>query len=208
MRMDRRLLLKKLGLGSLILGSSSTSIDRFVLPAMAEAEINFHFLSMSVAGPEGTPKSPRHHNFMSGDGKFDPSRPGSRVVGGGSYVHWLFPGRNPLPGEPPLPVVASGTWRAARLVSYKEIGRFGVQAGGTLEMVADIFQVIPSKAVFRGARLTLICNLPPAGLFTGHEEGYELSLPGTDYSPGGTLGTFHPIVPPTGLTAFSTVPIL
>ncbi len=84
----------------------------------------------------------------------------------------------------------------------------GVQAGGTLEMVADIFQVIPSKAVFRGARLTLICNLPAAGLFTGHEEGYELSLPGTDYSPGGTPGPFYPVVPPLGVTAFSTEPIL
>ncbi|MDR7415164.1 MAG: hypothetical protein QN193_05480 [Armatimonadota bacterium] len=51
--------------------------------------------------------------------------------------------------------------------------------------------------------LTIYCNLPPAGLQTGEIEGYTLSIPGTDFSAGGTPGPFRQILPGgTGLTVF------
>ncbi len=144
---------------------------------------------------------------MVGDGKFDPAKPGSEVGGGGWYVHFLFPSRNPLPGERPLTIVASGIWKARRLVCYKEIGTCGAEAGGVLEMEIDLRREIPTKAVTPEARVKVFCNIPPTGLYTGHEEGFILSIPGTDFAPVRRPGPFDSLVPPRGLTAFSIMPI-
>ena len=75
--------------------------------------------------------------------------------------------------------MASGTWEARSLVSYKQIGKYGVAAAGIAEIVVDISQEMPSRAVIKGASLRVVCNLRPAGLIN----------PGQiyDMSPGGWL---------------------
>jgi len=42
------------------------------------------------------------------------------------------------------------------------------------------------------------------GLDTGQDEGARLEIPGTPFSGGGLFGPFLPLVPPVGLTAFTT----
>lgn len=76
-------------------------------------------------------------------------------------------------------------------------------ASGIAELVIDIFRQIPSPAVFRGAVLTIYCNIGAAALQTGNIEGYTLAIPGTDFSAGGTPGPFRQVPPGgTGLTIF------
>ena len=225
MKMDRRDFLKKAGLGSIALASLPAFVDTLAAPAWAQGRTNFHFFALSVAGPQGaqppaTPTSPQHQLVMSGDGNFDPSQVASKVTGGGFFLHWLFPGAAPPPGGTPLPLVASGTWGNGRLVSYKQIGTFGVQGAGVLELVIDLFRELPSKATIRGARLKVVCHIGAAGLINpGELEGFTLSIPGTDFSAGGTPGPFTPVggfpargpgqsgPPGIGITAFSVVPI-
>lgn len=210
MKMDRREFLRKAGLGSITLASFPTLIDALATPARAQAGdlTYFHFWTQSAAGPAGTPASPQHRLFMGGEVRFDAGRPGSQAFGGGAYVHYLFPGANPPTGGTPLPIVSSGVWKPRLLVSYQKFAAWGVGTAGIAELVIDLFGEIPSKAVVRGARLRYICNIGGAGITTGDEEGFFLSVPGTDFFTGATPGPFRPLVPPTGPTSpFVTVPI-
>lgn len=206
MKIDRRAFLKQAGLGSAALAALPAFVDMFSAPAQAAAgEMETIFASVSAAGPPGTPASPRNHIVMGGDVKYNPRQPASEVRGGGFYVHYLFPGRNPLPGEPTLSIVAAGTWKARLLVSSHQIGSFGVLAAGTVEFVVDLLREVPSPAVIRGAKLKITCNLGPAALSTGEPEGYFLSIPATEFSAGGTFGPFAPLAPVVGTNLISTV---
>ncbi len=204
MKMDRREFLRKAGLGSVALASLPALANALAKPAWAQGRRGFTFDALNRAGPEGTPDRPAHTLIMAGQGHFDPAKVGSQAEGGGYYVHTT------LPGALPRPIVASGTWRARLLVSYKEIGTWGVFAAGIAEMVVDLFTQVPSPAVIRGARLKVVCNIGPAGLVNpGEIEGYTLSVPGTDFFTGATPGPFQAIPPGgVGLTVFSTAPIL
>ncbi len=216
MKMERRELLRKAGLGSLALASLPKMLDVLAAPVWAEGQTNFHFIALSLAGPPGTPTAQQHSLIMGGQGRFNPDRVGSQVEGGGVFVHFTSPGANPPPGGTPLPVVASGSWAARLLVSYKQIGMYGAAAAGVLDMVIDLHREIPSKAVIRGATLKVVCNIGPAGLVTGEREGFFLSIPGTDFGAGGKPGPFVPfgpvppppapaIAPGIGVTLFSIV---
>jgi hypothetical protein len=159
-------------------------------------------LAVSAAGPEGGPRVPRNQIFMSGDGAFDPDR--REAQGGGFYVHFLFPGRVPLPGEVALPIIASGTWKARRVEKYDEVGLWGLEAGASLVMTIDLWRQIPTKTVIRDARLEIISIPPFAGLATNDSRvGYTLTIPGTEFAHGGPIGPFAPLDPPIGVAAFS-----
>lgn len=208
MKMHRRDFLGKAAWGSIVLASLPKWVDALATPVLAQGQTGFTFLAFSAAGPAGTPTSPQHRIAVGGTGKFDPSRAGSEVEGGGAFNHHLFPGSNPPAGGTPLTVVASGTWQARRLVSYKQIGTWGVLAAGILEMVVDLFGQTPSRTTVRGARLKVVCNIGPAGLVNpGEAEGFLLSIPGTDFFTGATPGPFVPIpipgTPGLGLTIFT-----
>ena len=226
MKIGRRRFLKKAGLGSAVLASLPMLADALAKPAWAQGRTNFHFFCLSVAGPQGaqpaaTPAAPQHAMIMAGQGDFDPSQAASRVSGGGLFVHFTFPGAAPPPGGAPLPVVASGMWGNGRLVSYRQIGTFGVQGAGVLELVVDLMREMPSKTVIRGARLKIVCHIGPAGLVNpGELEGFTLSIPGTEFFTGGTPGPFTPLggfptargpgqlgAPGLGITGFSVLPV-
>ncbi len=194
--MDRREFLKKVGLGSLALGSLPTLVDMAAKPALAANHRGFRFLAISSAGPQ-------HLIAMGGQGVFEPSRGASSPVeGGGSYFHFSPAAR------PPFPLVAAGTWKARLLVSYREIGTYGGAAAGIVEFVIDIFRQQPSPATIRGALLRMHCNLGPGGLQTGETEGYVLSVPGTEFSAGGTPGPFRPIPSPPPAGSFGLTVLL
>ena len=200
MEADRREFLKNIGLGSIALGSFPTLLWMLSTPAQAQGGVNFHFVTVAGAGSgENT-----HRMASFGQGHFDP-RPGSRVEGRGGFFHF-----RPA-ASPPFPLVASGRWEARLLVSFKQLGTYGIAAAGIAEVVADIFRDVPSPAVIRGAALTIVCNLRPAGLVNpGEIEGVKWDIPGTDFAAGGTPGPFRQIPSPdpagsVGLTVFTTV---
>lgn len=134
---------------------------------------------------------------MSGDGRVTPSN----AVGGGSFVHFLFPGSNPPVGGTPPTIVATGTWKAKRLVSFNLIGTWGVFGAGILEM---LIRLVPDGGPVTQAMLKVVCNIGAAGLSTGQEEGFELAIPGTQFAEGGSPGPFKSFVPALGLSVFST----
>ena len=226
-KIDRRAFLRKAGVGSIALASLPSLIESMKSPAEAQAagQGNYHFVCLAVGGPQGaqpagTPAAPQHVLLISGDGSFDPARVASPVSGGGMYVHTTFPGAAPPPGGTPLPVVASGTWGNGRLVSYLPNKSWGAQGTGVLNMVIDLFQEIPAKRVIRGAALKVVCVSGLAGVaIPGELEGITLSVPGTDFSAGGTPGPFTPTggraapgpgllgAPGVGITTFSILPI-
>jgi hypothetical protein len=181
---ERRELFKRAGIGSAALAS---------FPALAGAawaeddddgggRRRFYFQAASgqaatIGGGESV--------LMGGCGSF-----GARSVrGGGEFVH--FDGTK----IPSPDVIATGSWKATRFSSFKEIGTFGVGVAGILEMG---IKLIPCEGPpVRGARLKIVCNIGVAGLVTDpfQEEGFTLTVPG--------LATFSPFTPPAGLTFFT-----
>ncbi len=202
MKVNRRDLLKKAGLGSLVLASLPKLGDALATPVWAQTPgvLNYHIATQSFAGPPGTPAAPQDRIQIYGQGAFR----SSGLTGGGGWNHVKFPGANPPKGGPPLPIVAGGAWQAKQFISFNELGRYGVVVAGVLEMVVDLLREIPSPATIRGARLKVICNIGFAGLQTGQEEGIVLSIPGTSFFTGEKPGPFEPI-PMVGLTAFTSV---
>ncbi len=105
--------------------------------------------------------------------------------GGGSYV--LFDQATPVPKK----LLAFGDWRARRVLAYdtKGLGSYGTIQPAILTLRADFDNLV------EGATLELICNVGPAGLATGEEEGWVLE--DTPY------GTFMPLSPVIGITHLS-----
>lgn len=180
--MDRRAFLKKAGLTTL---ATTSGLGALAGVAGAHAEqINFHFLTIS-ANRAGTPDG----LAMSGDGHVT----ADGVAGSGSFLHFL-------PGPPPAEIVGQGTWKARRLVSFHEEGRWGIFLSGTAVMEVVL---VPEGGGRIPAELTVNCNLGPAGISTGLPEGVFLDIPTLD---GRFEPTTFPDTPfPLGLTVFTTV---
>jgi hypothetical protein len=61
--------------------------------------------------------------------------------------------------------------------------------------------LIPKGGPVILATLELICNIGAAGLSTGEEEGFILTIPGAPFGP---FVPLMPAVPSSGLTIFTT----
>jgi hypothetical protein len=112
-----------------------------------------------------------------------------RVRGGGEFIH--FDGTR---FGDPNNVIATGSWKARRFLSFHEQGTWGVGVSGILQMQ---IKLIPCDGpVIRGAKLEIVCNLLPAGISNpGTTEGYTLEVPG--------LAPFRAFMPNIGLTLFT-----
>ena len=55
--------------------------------------------------------------------------------------------------------------------------------------------LVPNSGPVIPATLEVVCNIPPAGLFTGNPEGFKLTIPGD---------VFVPLGPPLGITWFTS----
>jgi hypothetical protein len=192
--MNRRELLKKAGLGSVGLVS---------LPLLAEAanaaggQPSFHFVSLSGAK---TVDGIAHRVFMAGDGLIN----SANVVGGGIFWHADGAHGDPAHGVP-RPLLAWGSWKATGLIDYTQIGTYGSQAAGRLEMEINLVRDFPSPAVIP-AMLEVVCNSGfPGFVNPGLDEGFYLEIPGTIFVEGGAGGVFEPLSPTTGITTFSVV---
>lgn len=181
--MDRRRFLKHLGLGTLAAGSTPTLVAMFTTSGLADDRpTNFHF-DCQAKGP--TVGGVVHRVAMGGDGKITDTE----VVGDGAFIH--FNGNPLLPF--PKPLIASGVWKARRLISFVPHGTYGVFEAGKATFEIDLVRLIPSRAVVP-AKLTVTCNIGAGGpaTNTGDEEGIVLHVDGL---------TFGPLA---GLTVFTT----
>ena len=141
----------------------------------------YDFVSFSQAGP--TPHIAQPRIGMRGCGTFDETQ--KSVNGGGSFVFF----DNALPV--PKPLITFGRWRATTFVDYttKGLSSYGNIQPGILTILADV------ENIGSGLTMEIVCNVGPAGLLTGEEEGW--SLFGTPY------GDFKPLSPPVGITHLS-----
>lgn len=181
--MDRRAFLKKAGIASLL---TTSGVQGLTGIAWAGAEqINFHFLTISANTSGGADVL-----VATGDGHVTPGG----VVGSGSFVH------TDLSTGVPAEILGQGTWKAKKLVSFDEEGRWGIFLAGTVVMEVVL---VPEGGGRIPAELTMNCNLGPAGIFTGLPEGIFLDIPSLG---GGFEPTTFPDSPfPFGLTVFTTV---
>ncbi|MBI1927171.1 DUF4331 domain-containing protein [Candidatus Poribacteria bacterium] len=150
-------------------------------------QMNYHFLAVSSAG---TIDGVNHLIVMDGNGKFNVGL--SQIDGGGSFLH--FDGASKVPQT----ALGYGTWRPKRLVSYNQIGMWGPVGAGILEVEIELIPEFsassPTLSVIP-ATLKVICNIGAAGISTGLDEGFILSIPDAKLE-------FKPLTPHLGLTAF------
>jgi hypothetical protein len=196
---ERRIFLKRTALGSLALGSLPALAAW--LPAWAEEEreehSGFFLAAVSAAGPPPSASAPQNRVLLTGSGQIADSE----VRGGGSFVHFLFPGSDPPPGGEPLPVVTTGRWRATKLVRFDPMGDYGSLQAGIAEI--DIAVRMQSHRTALDGRIRIVSNISAAGLSTGATEGFTVTVFDTPFDPYGEFGPFRPIQPTVGLTLFA-----
>ena len=124
-----------------------------------------------------------HRILLNGGGFFGEGG----VQGRGAFTHFR------ATGTTPPPIVGFGTWKAKRLVGFTEVGAFGSQQGGILDLIVELRASNGTK--LRNVEMKVVCNLGPSGTSTGLDEQVRLS--------GGDLPlTFDTHL--AGLTLFST----
>ena len=163
---DRRKFLKKAGIGALAAASTGPLMAQPAEASKGAGKLNFRWISVSqnTAGADRV--------VMTGNGAVDKRK----VVGSGSWNHF-----DPV-GPPPFPLLAFGTWQAKKLVSLDIIGTYGAFAAGILIMEVN-FNPEGRHQRRISAEVTMNCNVPPAGLFTGLAEGFFLTLGGSVFEP-------------------------
>jgi hypothetical protein len=144
------------------------------------SQTGYHFLVLdAVAGMSD-------RLIIQGDGSFN----ANRAHGGGTFDHFR------AVGSAPLPLVASGTWKATDVVSFHALTpTHGVYEGGALIMHATFFP--NGQAPISNVLIEVDCNLGPAGVSTGKPEGVVVTVPSSPAL------VFAPTSPTTGVTVFS-----
>lgn len=150
-------------------------------------EGHYNYTTVSSAGVvDGV----AHTMIMTGRGRFDADD--GEVDGGGEFNH--IDGNS---GPVPLTVLASGTWEAKSFIGWVPVASpgpnpHGQAIAGTLTMSIRLF---PDGNDDDGvpATLTVVCNVPPAGNFTGMDEGIFLDFGGLSFGPIGIGVTLHSV---------------
>jgi hypothetical protein len=145
-----------------------------------QGQTGYHFLVLDAVSGSAD------RLIIQGDGSFN----ANRAHGGGTFDHFQ------ATGSPPLPLVASGTWKATDVVSFNALTpTHGVYEGGTLVMHATFFP--NGRPPIPNVLIQVDCNLGPAGVNTGKPEGVVVTIPGPPQI------LFAPTNPTTGVTVFS-----
>lgn len=174
--LKRREFLKRTSLGSLAMATLPGLAGMPAAPAKASfaaEEGDGNKTNWIVAAIENaqTVGGVAHRILFEGHGFVTPGE----VVGHGSFVH--IDNATAVPRN----ILASGTWKARSLTSSSVIGTYGSLAAGLIQMQIDLVEDLPAPAVVSGVTLRLVCNIPAAGLFTGEDEGFVLTIPGSDF---------------------------
>jgi hypothetical protein len=182
--LDRRKFLKHAGMGTVVLaGAPRVGGDGGV--ARNGGRRAGHRILLFCTGHRG-----QSGGLVSqwGCGHFDENK--RHITGNGEFVH--YDGR---PSAPiPKPIKATGLWEPRRLLSFHAIGLFGTNNAGILVAGVVLFKQAPEPEQVIPARLTVVCNIPQAALFTGEDEGFQLVVDGL---------SFMPVKPTVGISGFS-----
>jgi len=163
-RTSRREFLKKAGIGSAALATLPALGELLATPALASNRIGFSLVAASLNGAERV--------ILAGDGQFTDSE----ATGGGTFVHFSVSTGVPV-------VIATGVWKAKRLNSFHTVGApLGLGTSGVADMDIDL---IPANNVRVPASLTIFCDLPGPGRFSGGEEGFVLTVNGKTFEQAG-----------------------
>lgn len=154
--MNRRVFLKRAGLGSAAVASFPVLSQLASSPAWASSSTVFRFQCIS----SGTVGAATHFLVIGGQGMITPSQ----ALGAGSFTHLTSL-------SAPSTVVASGTWKVKDLEDFTTIGSFGAIIAGVADM--EIL-LLPDGGPAVPATLKVVCNIPAAGLFTGLAEGVQV----------------------------------
>ncbi|MBI3959973.1 MAG: hypothetical protein HY328_14265 [Chloroflexi bacterium] len=133
---------------------------------------------------------------MSGRGSFDPY---NLADAEGEGVFYQLD--NDSEDRPkPLSGIGMGTWHVKEGIGFSSIGAYGVATAGVVDLLIELHPVDgdPIEATLR-----VVCNVPPAALFTGLPEGIVLTIPDVDTFTPKVSDT--PGVPPLGITLISWV---
>jgi hypothetical protein len=185
--LDRRELLKKAGVGTVLASFPVLTEVAWADDDDDEKGRRRRFYFVALSGVEDTVTG-GDSIAMTGCGSFNPG--GRGIRGGGEFVH--FDGTN---FGSPDNIIGTGRWTATRLISFRQIGTWGVGVAGILVMRAKL---VPCEGpVIRNARIQVVCNIGPAGIITSpfQQEGFTLTLPNGV--------TFSPFTPNIGLTLFT-----
>jgi hypothetical protein len=152
----------------------------------ANGQTGYHFLVFdAVSGASD-------RMIITGDGSFN----GNQAHGGGTFDHFK------AIGSPPLPVVASGTWKANDVVSFthSSTSHGGVFEGGALVMHATFYP--RGKPAIPNVTVEVDCNLGPIGFSVSppRTEGVIVTFAGGPVFAPTDLG---PTKPFTGVTVFT-----
>jgi hypothetical protein len=180
--MERKEFLKRAGVGAVVAASAPAFADVAWAHDDDDRRTKFYF---QVVSGQASAINLGDSIVMSGCGSFD----GSKVRGGGEFVH--FDGTK----IPSPDFIATGSWKAKQVLSFQEIGTWGVAVAGILELRVNL---IPCEGQrIHGAALKVVCNIGPAGIVTSpfQQEGITLTVPG--------LAPFAPFTPNLGLTLFT-----
>jgi hypothetical protein len=152
--------------------------------SVANGQTGYHFLVLDAVS--GT----ADRLLITGDGGFNDNQ----AHGGGTFDHFS------AVGSPPLPVVASGTWKANDVVSFtpSPTNHGGVFEGGTLVMHVTFYP--NGQPAIPNVTMEVDCNLGPIGFSTGKPEGIVVTFPGGPVFAPTNLG---PEQPTTGVTVFT-----
>ncbi len=182
--MKRRDFLKTTGVGLAALVSFLILGTTLSTQAWADDErLSFNFTAVSQAATIGRVQ---HRIILVGAGNFD----AREVEGGGIFFHW--DNASPVPQT----IIATGTWKARRLVSFEPVGRYGRTFASVLEMLVDLFP--DGGRRIRNVSLKVVCNVPQGGFLTGQPEGFTLTIPEAPFGP------FRPLDPIAGITNIFT----
>jgi hypothetical protein len=163
-RTSRREFLKKAGIGSAALATMPVIGDLLATPALASGQVGFHLVAASLNGTERV--------ILAGDGLMT----GSEATGGGTFIHFDVGSGVPV-------VIHTGVWKAKRLNSFTTVGApLGLGTSGVAVMDIDL---IPANNQRINASLTIFCDLPGPGRFSGGEEGFVLTVNGKTFTQAG-----------------------
>jgi hypothetical protein len=139
---------------------------------LADSEQSFHFAVLSGTPVGSSPATATKILVLSGAGTFSASE--AKVRASGSYN--IVNNTSPVPQT----ILDQGTWHAIGFISWNQIGTFGQITPGILKITVEFDSISGTQTT---TTMTVVCNAPQGGFFTGSIEGVTATVGGTTFAP-------------------------